>query len=190
MDMQELLATAGRSLALYGLMLVVIRILGKRTVGNFSAFDFLVALMLGEIVDEIIYADVTFLQGGVAILVIAAAKYATNWLCYFDHGLNALLEGKPTTLLRNGKIDRKGLSAEIMHEKELLAALRLQGIDDMREVKIAVMEVDGIVSAIKEDWAEPVRKGDVLSEEAKQKPADEEPPEDKRTDTLKALGLE
>lgn len=55
METQELLLTAQRAAAVYVLMLVVIRLMGKRTVGNFTAFDLLVALMLGEIVDEIIY---------------------------------------------------------------------------------------------------------------------------------------
>ena len=63
METQELLLTALRAAAVYVLMLVVIRLMGKRTVGNFTAFDLLVALMLGEIVDEIIYGDVTFAQG-------------------------------------------------------------------------------------------------------------------------------
>lgn len=47
MDAPELLLTAARALGVYAVMLVVIRLLGKRTVGNFSAFDLLVALMLG-----------------------------------------------------------------------------------------------------------------------------------------------
>ena len=72
MEPQELLLTAVRAVAVYVLMLVVIRALGKRTVGNFSAFDLLVALMLGEIVDEIIYGDVRFIQGTVAVVSIAA----------------------------------------------------------------------------------------------------------------------
>ena len=51
MDAHALWITAGRAAAVYAFMLVVIRLLGKRTVGNFSAFDLLVALMLGEVVD-------------------------------------------------------------------------------------------------------------------------------------------
>lgn len=51
-DVNELLMTAARAAAVYVLMLLVIRALGRRTVGNVSAFDLLVALMLGEIVDE------------------------------------------------------------------------------------------------------------------------------------------
>ena len=183
MDWQELGLTAARGLLVYVLMLIVIRLLGKRTVGNFTAFDLLVALMLGEVVDEIIYGDVTLAQGVVAILVVAAAKYVTAWLSYSSHALNKLLEGKPREIVRHGELLPEGMRAEFMNELEVMASLRLQGISNMREVKSAVMEVDGVLSVIKEEWAEPLRKGDVLKEEAKNVPDDE-----KRTDTPQALG--
>jgi uncharacterized membrane protein YcaP (DUF421 family) len=85
MDVQELLMTAARAIAVYVLMLVVIRALGRRTVGNFSAFGLLVALMLGEVVDEIIYGDVRFVQGAVAIVTLGAVAYLDSALSYFDH---------------------------------------------------------------------------------------------------------
>lgn len=183
MDWQELGMTAARGLLVYVAMLVIIRILGKRTVGNFTAFDLLVALMLGEVVDEIIYGDVTLAQGFVAIIVVAAAKYITAWLSYLNHGLNKLFEGTPRELVRDGELVRKGMRKELMNEEEVMAALRLQGISDMREVKRAVMEVDGIVSVIKQDWAEPLQKRDLHGDEASKIS-----PEEKRTDTPKALG--
>ena len=183
MDWQELLMTAARGLLVYVAMLVIIRILGKRTVGNFTAFDLLVALMLGEVVDEIIYGDVTLAQGFVAILVVAAAKYVTAWLSYLSHGLNRLFEGTPQELVRNGELVREGMRRELMNEEEVMASLRLQGVSDMREVKKAVMEVDGIVSVIREDWAEPLQKRDLHGEEAAKIS-----PEAKRTDTPQALG--
>ena len=184
MDWQELGLTALRGLLVYAVMLVVIRVLGKRTIGNFTAFDLLVALMLGEVVDEIIYGDVTIAQGLVAILVVAAAKYATAWLSILSDPLNKLLEGKPRELVKNGEFVRDGMRAELMSELEVMAALRLQGISDMREVKRAVLEVDGQVSVIKEDWAEPLRKRDVHGEEAEKASGEE-----KRTDTPHALGM-
>jgi uncharacterized membrane protein YcaP (DUF421 family) len=183
MDWQELGMTAARGVLVYVVMLIVIRVLGKRTIGNFSAFDLLVALMLGEVIDEIIYGDVTIAQGMVAIFVIALCKYLTAWLTYWDHGLNRLFEGAPTEIVRNGEFVRKGLRDEMMNEKEVLAALRLNEISDMRAVKLAIMEVDGQVSVIREDWAEPLKKSDVRGEEAKQIP-----PDAKRTDTPEALG--
>jgi uncharacterized membrane protein YcaP (DUF421 family) len=171
MDWQELGLTAARALLVYVAMLVVIRVLGKRTVGNFTAFDLLVALMLGEVVDEIIYGDVTLAQGFTAILVVAAAKYGTAWLTYWDHGVNKFLEGRPTELVRNGELVRRNLRGEMMNEKEVMAALRLQGISDLSEVKLALMEVDGQVSVIREEWAEPLQKSDVFGEQANKIPA-------------------
>lgn len=156
--------TALRGLLVYAFMLVVIRVLGKRTVGNFTAFDLLVALMLGEVVDEIIYGDVDIAQGFVAIGVVALAKYVTQWLTYWDHGFNRLFEGKPTEIVRHGELVREGLRSEMMNEKEALAALRIQGVTDLKEVKQALLEVDGEVSVIREDWAEPLQKGDLKKE--------------------------
>jgi len=161
MDPHELSMTALRALGVYFLMLVVIRVLGKRTIGNFSAFDLLVALMLGEVVDEIIYGDVSIAQVLVAIGVVAGAQYANEWLGYWDHGFDALLEGTPTVVVRNGVLDVKGMRAERMSAREVMAELRCQGIDDIREVKQAMVETDGAVSVIKEEWAEPLRKSDL-----------------------------
>ena len=182
MDWQELGLTAARALLVYAVMLVVIRVLGKRTIGNFTAFDLLVALMLGEVVDEIIYGDVSLAQGFTAILVIAAAKYVTAWLSSVNHGLNRILEGSPTELVKDGQLVRRNLRKELMNEKEVMAALRLQGISDMREVRLALMEVDGVVSVLRAEWAEPLQKSDILGDAAKQAS-----PGGQRTDAPEAI---
>src|SRR5688572_21270943 len=104
MDAQELALTALRAVLVYTVMLVVIRALGKRTIGNFSAFDLLVALMLGEVVDEIIYGDVSMAQGMVAILALASVEYANSWLSYGSSTANRWLEGKPTALVVDGAL--------------------------------------------------------------------------------------
>jgi uncharacterized membrane protein YcaP (DUF421 family) len=191
MDPNELMLTAARAAAVYVLMLIVIRALGKRTVGNFSAFDLLVALMLGEVVDEIIFGDVRFLQGTVAIVAIAGLAYADSWLAYFDHGMEAVLEGKPTIIVRDGHFEHAGMRAERMNEKDVMSHLREAGILDMREVHLAIVEPNGTVSILKHPWAEPARKADVSAEGARARAetiGDEEtPPPAARTDSAKAL---
>ena len=194
MDTAELLLTAARAVAVYGLMLVVIRALGKRTVGNFSAFDLLVALMLGEVVDEIIFGDVRFFQGTVAIVTIAAVAYADSWLVYSNRRMETLIEGKPTVVVRDGEFDRTGMRRERMNEMDVLGHLRAQGILDMREVYLAIVEHDGSVSILKQAWAEPAQKADVIREEQRRRAEtlgdEEEPPTAKRTDSRRALSLE
>ena len=193
MDLQELLLTAARAGAVYVLMLIVIRALGKRTVGNFSAFDLLVALMLGEVVDEIIYGDVRFLQGTVAVVVIAALAYADSWLAFSSRRMEAVLEGTPSVVVRNGDYDRAGMRVERLSENDVLGHLRSEGIQDMREVKLAVVENDGSVSVLKHPWAGAAQKADVDAAAANARAAAigdaDTPPDDKRTDSHRALGV-
>jgi len=191
MEVHELLMTALRGFGVYALMLVVIRITGKRSVGNFTAFDLLVALMLGEVVDEIIYGDVTFAQGSVAIVAIAMAQYANSWLSYWKHGFDRILEGVPTILVKDGKLQRDGMRKERMNEKEVMAELRHQQIEDIREVKLALVENDGVVSVIRHKWAEPIQKADLGGEHAKEKEratgGKDDPPASRRTDAKKMI---
>ena len=192
MDPHELLFTAARAAAVYAIMLVVLRVSGKRAIGNFSAFDLLVALMLGEVVDDIIYGDVDFLQGLVPIAIVTLLQVGTSWLSYWDHGWDKVLEGVPTVIVRDGELDRKGLRTERMNHKEVMAELRQSGIDDLREVKLATVENDGRVSVLKQDWAEELQKGDLDPGLKQQRQAhlggEEEPPPEKRTDSEHSLG--
>jgi uncharacterized membrane protein YcaP (DUF421 family) len=191
MDVQELLMTSARALAVYALMLVVVRALGRRTVGNFSAFDLIVALMLGEIVDEMIYGDVRFIQGTVAIVTLGAVAFADSLLSYWDHGMEAVLEGKPTIVVKHGEFARPGMRRERMNERDVLSTLRMQGVRDMREVEYAVVEADGSVSVVPYDWAEHTTKADIEKDMARARnealEGRDEIPLEKRTDSPYAL---
>jgi uncharacterized membrane protein YcaP (DUF421 family) len=194
MEFQDLLLTAGRGILVYFFMLVVIRLLGKRSVGAFSAFDLLVALMLGEVVDEIIYGDVSLVQGFTAVGVVALCHYATGWMGYKNRTLDQLVQGKPAVLVRHGEMQRDAMRQERMSEEDILIQLRLQGIQDIREVMLAILEPSGSVSVFREEWAETVRKCDLPGPEQEQMrqatQAREEPPPDLNTLSKQALGQE
>jgi uncharacterized membrane protein YcaP (DUF421 family) len=191
MDPRDLALTAARAVAVYAVMLTIIRLSGKRTIGTFSAFDFLVALMLGEVADEIIYGSVSMAQGFIAIAVVALLHYGNSWLTYWDHGFGHLLEGSPTVVLEKGQMHYPGMRAERMNEKDVLSELRLHGVDDLREVKVAVIEYNGQLSVIRQDWAEVVQKADVGLAMEEQKRADtggdDEPMPEHRTDSPELL---
>lgn len=129
-------------------MLVVLRSSGKRAIGNFTAFDLLVALMLGEVVDEMIYGDVTFAQGAIAIGTVGVLQYVNSWLSYWDHGMDKVLERTPSVVVRNGRFERGGMRKERMNEKDVMAELRLRGVADVHEVRLAAIENDGQLSVI------------------------------------------
>jgi uncharacterized membrane protein YcaP (DUF421 family) len=161
MDVNDLLATALRATVLYFFLLVVIRLLGKRSVGALSAFDLLVALMLGEVVDEAIYGDVSLPKGLLAIAVVAFWHFANSWLSYKSAAVDRLTEGEPAVLVEDGSIDRAALARERLNERELHSQLRMMGVDDVQEVKRATLEASGHVSVLKKDDARPLRKADL-----------------------------
>jgi uncharacterized membrane protein YcaP (DUF421 family) len=161
MDVQELLFTALRASAIYVFLLVVLRLLGKRTVGHATAFDFMVALILGEVVDEPIYGDVPMAQALVAIGVIAGWHYVNSWLSYRSPRFDHLTGGSPTVLIRDGVIDRRGMRTERVNHEELWSMLRLNGIERLEDVREARLEPDGMLSVVKTDAAQEARREDV-----------------------------
>jgi uncharacterized membrane protein YcaP (DUF421 family) len=161
MGEQDLVATAGRTAAIYVLMLGTIRILGKRAIGNLTAFDMLIALIMGDLAGDAIYGDAPLSQAIVAVLALASLHYLNSWLTLWKPEVGKWIEGVPTAIVKHGRTFREGLRKERMSEQEVDAELRLAGIDDLAEVRLAQVEIDGKVSVIREEWAEPVRKADL-----------------------------
>jgi uncharacterized membrane protein YcaP (DUF421 family) len=154
-------AIAGRTGVVYVLMLVVIRLLGKPTVGNLTAFDMIIALVMGDVVGAAIYGQVSLWSAVTAVATLAALHYVNSWLAFDRPGVGRLLEGRPTLIVERGHFVRSGLRRERMSEADARAELRLEGIDDLAEVREARVETDGQVSVLREPWAEPARRGDL-----------------------------
>lgn len=168
-DVTELLYTALRASFVYVFLLTIVRLLGKREIGNTSAFDLIVALILGEVVDEIIYGDVTILQGVVAIVVVAIWHVVNSWASFKSKFIDKLTGAAPTVMVKNGQIQRKNLAKERLNEDELLSELRLMGVEDVKEVKQATLEPNGKISVLKEEWAKPVQRRDLQLKTSKGK---------------------
>jgi uncharacterized membrane protein YcaP (DUF421 family) len=169
MDPQDLLMTAIRATGLYFILLFVVRVLGKREVGNFGAFDFIVALMLGEVVDEFIFGDVSVVKGLVAIGVVALWHYVNSWASFKSDAIRKLTTAEPTVLVEKGKMKHDALAKERMHPDEVWSNLRLQSVEELDEVKTATLEPNGQVSVLKQEAMKPLEKGDIetLVEQAK-----------------------
>lgn len=160
-DWTELMWTAVRASFVYVFLLVVVRLLGKREIGATSAFDLVVALILGEVVDEIIYGDVTILQGVTAVVVTGVWHVGNSWASYKSDIIDKLTGAVPRIVVQNGEIQRKNLGKERLNEEELFSELRLMGVDDVKEVKQATLEPNGNISVIQEEWAKPVQRRDL-----------------------------
>lgn len=163
MESQDLWLTVGRAALVYAFTLFVIRILGKREVGSVTAFDFLVALMLGEVVDEIVFGDVSVTKGFLAIGSIGLLHYINSWASFRSKIVDRVTGAEPTVVVENGQLKRGAMAHERLSEEELESELRMYGIDDLKEVKRATLEPNGQISVIKQDWAKELQKRDINS---------------------------
>jgi uncharacterized membrane protein YcaP (DUF421 family) len=161
MDFQELLLIALRASFVYLFLLLVVRILGKREIGNITAFDLIVSLILGDVVDEVIYGDVTVIEGIAAITIIAIWHLFNSWASFKSRIIENITAASPTTLVEHGKIQRKNLARERLSEEDLFSELRLMEVDKIEEVKRATLEPNGQVSVLLEEWAKPVQRQDI-----------------------------
>jgi uncharacterized membrane protein YcaP (DUF421 family) len=149
-----------RAVMAYLYLLVVTRASGKRVVGQATPFDFLVALILGDMIDDALWAEVSMAKfavgAGSVIFCDALAKLgAFRWMWFFH-----LVNGRSHTLLRDGREDREALHGEQLSEADLAHLLRLEGIDDWSKVHLALLERGHELSVLLCPEEEPATKAD------------------------------
>lgn len=142
----EPLSLVLRAAGAYATLLIIIRVLGKRGVGAYSAFDLLVALVFGDIAAAMVTGQIGFASGIGILAVLTALELGTSWLTYVSPAASRLLEGVPIVLVRQGELVEAALRQERLSREDVVALLRAQGFDDPAQVKLAVLEVTGGVS--------------------------------------------
>lgn len=157
----SLASIALRTAAIYALMLAMIRVLGKRAIGNLTAFDMLIALIMGDLAGNAVYGSVSMASGIVAILTLSGLHYANSWLAFSHPSVARLVEGRPTPIVRDGAFQRQGLRRERMTEEEVRAELRLEGVERLDDVRLAQVESDGRISVLRREEAEPAARRDL-----------------------------
>jgi len=144
-DGLTLLFTALRVLAVYGVVLLFLRLSGKRVLGQFTPFDLLTLLLLSNAVQNAMIGPDNSLTGG--LLAAGLLLLANRWVTT-NTRLREILEGEPALLIRDGQVMTETLRHEGVSERELEAALREHGLSKPEEVATAVLEIDGTISVV------------------------------------------
>jgi uncharacterized membrane protein YcaP (DUF421 family) len=138
-----------RAAIVYLMLLVLIRLSGKRTVGEFTAFDLIVVILLGEAMQSALVPEDTSVLGPA---IVAATLLALNWLVgYFSarsRRIDALVEGEPVVLVRNGRIDQKTLRSQNVPRSDLMEAIRRAQLSGLADVARATLETDGEITVV------------------------------------------
>jgi uncharacterized membrane protein YcaP (DUF421 family) len=140
----ELLA---RAVIVYAFLVALLRITGKRQIGQLAPFDLVLLLVLSNAVQNAMNGGDNSVLGGI---ITASVLVALNWLVGFvTHRykrLEAIVEGRPEVLIHNGKLYADVLAHEKLTQHELHAALRAAGCASVEEVHYAIMERNGQIT--------------------------------------------
>lgn len=156
----DLWRIAVRALLAYAYLLFVVRASGKRVVAQATPFDFVVALILGDLIDDALWAEVPAARfaaaaGSIVLIDILVKLAAMRWPRFY-----MLIHGKPTIVLRDGTEDGRELRREQLNEGDLAHYLRLQGLENGEQVRLAMLDQDHELSVLKQPWAEGAQKKD------------------------------
>jgi uncharacterized membrane protein YcaP (DUF421 family) len=138
-----------RTLTVYLVVLVGLRLAGKREIGQMTVFDLVVLLLLANAVQNAMVGPDSSLTGGILaagmLLVLNAlvARLGLRW-----PRLRRAVEGTPTLLVLHGEAISEHLRREGLDQETLEAALREHGVDRLEDVEMAVLEIDGSISVV------------------------------------------
>jgi uncharacterized membrane protein YcaP (DUF421 family) len=136
-----------RAVVVYAAVFVLLRIVGKKHVGEMAPFDLVVLLILSECVQGALTANDTSITGGV---IAAATLFGTNKVVGVaaarNRRIERLFDGQPKILVRNGKVCKEVMAREEVTRAELVEALRREGCTSLTKVRYAILENDGYIS--------------------------------------------
>ena len=162
-----------RPVIVYLVLVLLLRLFGKRELAQLNPFDLVVLLSLSNTVQNAIIGEDNSVTGG---LIGAFSLLAINWLVvrvlFRSRRMTRALEGRATVLVHNGQIDQKALARESLSREELIEVIHRQGFEDFHQVRKCELEPNGTFyveafepSAADKRHAELLERLDALSRE-------------------------
>ena len=138
-----------RAAVVYAFLLVLLRLTGKRQVGQLAPFDLVLLLVLSNAVQNSMNGGDCSITGGLVLAsTLVGMNWVLGWLTYRYKGIEALIEGRPMIVIHDGKVNRRAMRRYQITQHELEAALRAEGCSGPEDVRFAVLENSGQVTVI------------------------------------------
>jgi uncharacterized membrane protein YcaP (DUF421 family) len=138
---------AVRTVVVYGALLLLLHLAGKRELAQLNSFDLVVLLLLSNVVQNAIIGDDLSITGGVlGAAILLGVNFALVRLAFMSPRFGKVLQGGPTILVQDGRVERKTLRREAITEEELVAGLRRQGLE-LEDVERVSLEPEGTFNA-------------------------------------------
>ncbi|MCA1031137.1 DUF421 domain-containing protein [Bacillus timonensis] len=143
-------------------LFLMTKVLGKTQITQITAFDFISALVLGELVGNAVYDEETGIGKIIfAVTLWGALIYIIEIITQKMKGSRNFLEGQPSIIIRKGKIDKEQMTKCNLDINQLQHLLRMKDVFSLREVEFAILETDGTVSVLRKSLFETATRGDL-----------------------------
>lgn len=151
-----------RTLFVYFLVLVVIRMMGKREIGQLSPFDFVVAIIIADLAAIPMEAvDVPLWHSILPLVFLALLEIIMSYATLFSQGVRNAVCGEPQIVIKNGRLQRHEMRRARYNLDDLLAQLRGKGVANIADVEFAVLETSGRLSVFQKSQHRPVTPADL-----------------------------
>jgi uncharacterized membrane protein YcaP (DUF421 family) len=153
-----------RTVLVYATILILFRLTGKRDLATFNMFDFVVLFLLSNVVQNAIIGNDTSLLGGIigAATLVAVNAALNRWLAASERAAR-VLEGKPTTIIKDGRFLPSAARRLSLRPADVDHAIRVQNGDDLKEIATGVMEPNGQLVLTLKEAEQSASKGDIAS---------------------------
>lgn len=151
-----------RALILYIIVLIAIRLMGKREIGQLQPFELVVTIMIADLASVPMQdIGIPLLHGIIPILALLVGQLILSMINIKSGVARRIISGKPTVLISNGKIIEKKLKAQKYTMDGLLEQLRVSGYTNIADVEYAILETSGEISIIPKTESLPATKKDM-----------------------------
>ena len=139
-----------RATLMYGFVLLVTRIVGRRELSSLEPIDLVLLIVIGDLVQQgVTQSDYSVTGLMIAVGTIAVLQTFVSWLGYRSKRVGLVLEGEPIVVVEDGKLIEKNLKRERIADAEVLESAREQNIGSLDEVAWAILETSGKLTFIK-----------------------------------------
>ncbi len=151
-----------RTIILYGLVVIIMRLMGKRQIGELQPFELVITIMISDLASLPMQdTRIPLLHGVIPIITLLIAQIFLSELQLKSEKMRTLIDGRPSILIKNGKIETKQLRDQRMSINDLLEELRISGYLNITDIAYAILETDGQLSIIPKSDYEKVTRQDL-----------------------------
>ncbi len=155
-----------RTLIIYFVIIVCLRIMGKRQLGELQPSEFVIAILISNIATlSIEDTDIPLIGAVVPIITLMSAEVILSYITLKSGKAQVLVTGNPVAIIRNGNIDQKSMRELRFSIEDLMSQLRINGIFDIEDVSWAIVETNGQLTVYPKAEAQPITQKAVFYHE-------------------------